>query len=188
MKVLKEMRWAEVILAFSIILALTLTISSGAGGEYIYIKDITMRLSEGNAIFELNYSLETFTRLYVLALGCSYIEPDLRSILGNYSTVKVIRAGPDNAALLVSDAGKYNGGYYLFDSRPLGTANNPLRERISKFTVVYPEGRARTFFNVTSTQNVFCEAKMPSNNLITPDPSTSSLSATANANLTKIKT
>lgn len=188
MKVLKKMRWAKVILAFSTILALTLTISLGAGGEYIYVKDITMRLNEGNAVFELNYSLETFTRLYVLALGCGYIEPDLRSILGNYSSVKVIRAGPDSAALLVSDAGKYNSGYYLFDSRPLGTANNPLNERISKFTVIYPEGRARTFFNVTSTQNVFCEAKakMPSN-LNAPNLSTPNLSATANANLTKIK-
>ncbi len=186
MKVLKKMRWAKVILAFSTILALT--ISSGAGGEYIYIKDITMRLNEGNAVFELNYSLETFTRLYVLALGCGYIEHDLRSVLGNYSGVKVIRAGPDSAALLVSDAGKYNSGYYLFDSRPLGTANNPLNEKISKFTVVYPEGRARTFFNVTSTQNVFCEskAKMPSN-LSTPNLSTSRLSVTATANLTKIK-
>lgn len=182
MKVLKKMRWSEVILVFSTILALT--ISSGAGGEYIYIKDITMRLNEGDAIFELNYSLETFTRLYVLALGCGYIEPDLRSILGNYSMVKVIRAGPDNAALLVSDAGKYNSGYYLFDSRPLGATGNPLKERISKFTVVYPEGRARSFFNVTSTQNVFCEAKMAPN-LSTPVRSTPNLSVTANVNLTK---
>jgi hypothetical protein len=150
------MRWTYGAVAFMVLLAL---IGSVAGGEYIYIKDITMRLDQGNATFEINYSLEPFTRLYVLALGCRYIEPDLRSILGNYSNVKVIRAGPDSAALQVTNAGKYNSGYYLFDSRPLGSKSEPLREKIDKFTVVYPEGRERTFFNVTSTQNVFCESK-----------------------------
>ncbi len=151
------MRWALGVLAFTAIL--TFIISSAEGGEYLYVKDVTMRLNEGNATFEINYTLETFTKLYVLALGCRYIEPDLLSLFGNYSSAKVIRAGPDCAALLVSGAGKYNSGYYLFDSRPLGSGNKPLKEKISRFTVVYPEGRVRTFLNVTSTQNVFCEAK-----------------------------
>jgi hypothetical protein len=151
------MRWAHGVLALTAMLIFI--ISSAEGGEYLYIKDVTMRLNEGNATFEINYTLETFTKLYVLALGCRYIEPDLLSIFGNYSSAKVIRAGPDCASLLVSDAGKYNSGYYLFDSRPLGSGNKPLKDKISRFTVVYPEGRARTFFNVTSTQNVFCEAK-----------------------------
>ncbi len=150
------MRLAHGVLAFMALLAF---ICPTDGGEYIYIKDVTMRLNEGNATFDINYSLETFTKLYVLALGCRYIEPDLRSILGNYSSVKVIRAGPDGATLQVTGAGKYNGGYYLFDSRPLGPGDKPLKEKINKFTVIYPEGRERTFFNVTSTQNVFCESR-----------------------------
>lgn len=141
------------------IITLMAFICEASGGEYIYIKDVTMRLNEGNATFEINYSLEMFTRLYVLALGCRFIEPDLQSILGNFSSVKVIRASPDGATLHVTGAGKYNGGYYLFDSRPLGSEDKPLKEKISKFTVVYPEGRERTFFNVTSTQNVFCESR-----------------------------
>jgi hypothetical protein len=139
--------------------ALICIISPVAGAEYLYIKDVTMHLNEGDATFDVNYTLETFTKLYVLALGCKYIEPDLLSIFSNYSSVKVIRAGPDGASLLARGAGKYNSGYYLFDSRPFGFGNKQLLERIDKFTVVYPEGRARTFFNVTSTQNVFCEAK-----------------------------
>lgn len=148
---------ARGVLAFTALLAFIC--SAAAGGEYIYIKDVTMRLNEGNATFDINYSLETFTKLYVLALGCRYIEPDLCSILGNYSSVKVTRAGPHGATLQVIGAGKYNSGYYLFDSRPLGPKDKPLREKINKFTVVYPEGRERTFFNVTSTQNVFCESR-----------------------------
>jgi hypothetical protein len=151
------MRRAHGVLVF--VAMMICIISQAAGTDYLYIKDVTMHLNEGDATFEVNYTLETFTKLYVLALGCRYIEPDLLSIFGNYSSVRVIRAGPEGAAVLASGAGKYNSGYYLFDSRPFGSSDNPLQERIGKFTVVYPEGRARTFFNVTSTQNVFCESK-----------------------------
>lgn len=130
----------------------------GSGEEYIYIKDVTMRLNGENATFELNYSLDTFTRLYVLALGCKYLEPELLSFLGNYHKVKLLKADINSAALQVNDAGKYNGGYYLFDSRPLGSRIKPINGGVAKFTVVYPEGRVRTFYNVTCTQNVFCRA------------------------------
>ena len=44
--------------------------SSAAGSEYLNVKEVTMRLDDGNATFELNYSLDTFTRIYITALGC----------------------------------------------------------------------------------------------------------------------
>jgi len=139
---------------------MSLLVSTSAAGDYLYVKDITMRLEEGNATFELNYTLDSFTNLYVLALGCKYIEHDLISLLGNYSQVRVVRAGPQRASLLAVGAGKYNSGYYLFDSRPLGSSSKARQDTVPQFTVVYPGGRARSFYNVTSTQNVFCEAKM----------------------------
>jgi len=148
------------IAAIDVFLAvMALAVCCGAAGQYIYVKEVTMHLQGDNAIFEMNYSLEPFTRLYVLALGCRYLEPELLSFLGNYSNVKLIKADMDGAALQVSGAGKYNSGYYLFDSRPFGSKNNPFREGIAKFSVVYPEGRIRTYYNVTSTQSVFCRAK-----------------------------
>jgi hypothetical protein len=144
-------------IALSAILALT--ISTSAAGSYFYIKDITMHLEDGNATFELNYSLDSFTNLYVMALGCKYIEHDLLSLLGNYSQIKIVGAGPQRASLLAIGAGKYNSGYYLYDSKPLGSRQKALQEKVPQFTVIYPGGRSRTFYNVTSTQNVFCEAK-----------------------------
>ncbi len=120
-----------------------------------------MRLDEGNATFEVNYTLEMFTKLYVIALGCKHIEPELVSLLGDFNNVTTVRADPDSASLMARDAGKYNSGYYLFESRPLG-------ERVDKLTVVYPDGRPKTFYNVTSTPNVFCIAKAA------PSPSQSS--------------
>ena len=151
------MRTTSAIEVFLAVMALA--VCCGAAGQYIYVKEVTMHLQGDNAIFEMNYSLEPFTRLYVLALGCRYLEPELLSFLGNYSNVKLIKADMDGAALQVSDAGKYNSGYYLFDSRPFGSKNNPIQEGIAKFSVVYPEGWVRTYYNVTSTQSVFYTAK-----------------------------
>jgi hypothetical protein len=130
------------------ILATVMLVSCVSGGLYFEVNDITMTLTGGDALFELNYTLDSFAKLYVLALGAGYIEPDIESFLKSYGDVKTIRADPDSAALLVKGAGKNSSGYYLFDSRPLGG-------RVAKFTVVYPGGLSRTFYNVTSTPNVF---------------------------------
>jgi len=150
------MRSIVAMLAFLGLMAL---MSSGSATDgYLYVKDVTMHLKGDNATFELNYSLDAFTRFYVLALGCRYLEPELLSFLGNYSSVRLLKADTDGAALQVCGAGKLNGGYYLFDSRPMGSKERPLQTGIPRFTVVYPEGRVRNYYNVTSTQSVFCRA------------------------------
>jgi hypothetical protein len=152
------MRTIAVIVALLAVMAVA--VGCGAGGEYIYVIDVTMHLCGDNATFELNYTLDAFTRLYVFALGCRYLEPELRSFFGNYSSVRLMKADMNGAALQVQGAGKYQNGFYLFDSRTLGSRQNPLREGIARFTVVYPEGRMRTFYNITSTQSVFCPASL----------------------------
>lgn len=120
-----------------------------------------MRLDGDNATFELNYTLDTFSRFYVSALGCRYLEPELISFLGGYRDVMLIKADTQGATLQVVGAGKYNSGYYLFDSTPFGSMDKPLKESIARFSVVYPSGRLRTFYNVTATQNVFSQAAQP---------------------------
>lgn len=147
------MRLAFTIFAFAVpLLAFMTLVSVVAGDVYFEVNDITMTLIGGDALFELNYTLDSFAKLYVLALGAGYIEPDLISLLKSYDDVTTVRVDPNSAALLVKGAGKNNSGYYLFDSRPLGA-------RVSKFTVVYPNGLSRTFHNVTSTPNVFYAIK-----------------------------
>ncbi len=156
---------------------LALAVGNSAAGDYIYVKEITMRLGEGNATFDLNYSLETFARLYVLALGCRYLEPDLLSLFRGCGGVKLLKADTDCAAVQVTVAGKYAKGCYLFEPVPLdardtvgtkdtvdakdavGTGDAPLKVMVPRFTVISPEGRARTFYNVPSVQSVFWEAE-----------------------------
>ena len=143
-------------LTFVILVMATMVTCISADGGCIYVKDVTMHLDGDDATFELNYSLDTFTRFYVLALGCRHLEPELLSFLSGYRDVKLIKADTDRAALQVKGAGKYNGSCYLFDSHPFGPINNPGKTGIAKLSVVYPEGWTRTFYNVTSTQSVSC--------------------------------
>lgn len=145
------MRSASVVVALIALMAFT--VCPVMGENYLYVKEVNMRLNDsGNAVFEMNYTLETFTRFYVLALGCRYIEPGLVSLFNNFNNVTTVSADPESATLVARGAGKYNSGYYLYESRPLGA-------RIAKLTVVYPEGRPKTFYNMTSTPNVFCMAR-----------------------------
>jgi len=148
----------SIVAIVALLATMTFAVCCGSGEEYIYVKDVTMRLNGENATFELNYTLDPFTRLYVLALGCRYLEPELRDFLGGYSYVKLVKADTKSATLQVVGAGKYNDGYYLFDATPFGTRDNPRKDGIARFSVIYPEGRLRTFYNVTSTQSVFSEA------------------------------
>lgn len=138
-------------------LAWLISLPSALAGDYIQIDEVSMHLEEENASFDLKYSLDTFTRMYVMILGCRSLESELLSFLGFYDHVELIRANISEATLYVSGAGKYNSGYYLFDATPFGSKDEPVIDGIPRFSVVYPGGRIRTFYNVTATQNVFSE-------------------------------
>lgn len=122
-----------------------------------------MHLGDGSATFDLNYSLETFTRLYVLALGCRYLEPDLLTLFSGCEGVKILKADTNCAAVQVTAARKYIKGRYIFDPLPPGPVDvipiGGIPGGIPRFTVIYPEGRACTFYNVSSLQSVFWEAE-----------------------------
>ena len=143
----------------ALVALLTVAVYGGEAGGYIYVKDITMHMSDGNATFDLNYSLETFARLYVLALGCRYLEPDLLSIFKGCGAVKLLSAGTNCASVKVTKAGKYAEGRYLFEPLSRDSKDVTLKDGIPRLTVIYPEGRSLTFYNVTSVQSIFREAE-----------------------------
>ena len=148
----------QAVITLIVLLAIALSFCGSARGDYIEVRDVTMRLDKDRAIFELNYTLDAFTRLYVLALGCKHLEPDLISFLGGYKDVKLIKADENRASLQVNGAGKNLDNCYLFYSCPFGSKDKPLKKRVEKLSVVYPSGKIDTFYNVSSTQNVFCKA------------------------------
>lgn len=148
----------QAVITLVILAAIALSICGSARGEYIEVRDVTMHLDKDRATFELNYTLDAFTRFYVLALGCRHLEPDLISFLGGYEDVKLIKADENRASLQVNGAGKNLDNCYLFYSCPFGSKDKPLKNGVEKLSVVYPGGKIDTFYNVNSTQNVFCRA------------------------------
>lgn len=123
---------------------------ASAGLSYIQVKDVTMIPDGEDLRLQVNYTLEPFAKLYVLALGCRHIEPELIRLFSSYQNVKTVKAKPTTATLVVESAGTYLDGYYLYDAKPLSAP-------VSRFTVVYPEGVTRTFINVTATPSIFVE-------------------------------
>jgi hypothetical protein len=128
--------------------------NDGLAENYLSIKDITMYLNEGNATFHLNYTLDTFTKIYVLVLGSRYIRPDLASMFGNFDDIRIKGVDHKSAIILAADAGKYNGSHYFFDSRPLEIGKSISPKRIGQFRVVYPDELNETFCNISRTPEV----------------------------------
>ena len=148
----------QAVIALIVLAAIALSFCGSARGDYIEVRDVTMRLDEDRATFDLNYTLDAFTRFYVLALGCRHLEPDLISFLGGYKDVKLIEVDENRASLQVDGAGKNLDNCYLFYSCPFGSKDKNLKKGVEKLSVVYPGGKVDTFYNVNSTQNVFCKA------------------------------
>ena len=147
---------SEMLAIMALIWLICLPSASASG--YLHVHEVIMHLEEENASFDLRYNLDTFTRIYVMILGCRSLEAELLSFLGFYDHAELISADISKATLYVRGAGKYNSGYYLFDATPFGSKDEPIVDGISQFSVAYPGGRIRTFYNVTATQNVFSEA------------------------------
>ncbi len=152
---------ASIMRALAFLAVMALAAGCGAGGEYIYLKEVTMQLDGDNATVELNYSLDTFARFYVFALGCKYLEPELLSLFGNNSSVKLLEADMDSAFLLVTGTRRYDPGYGQDSSlhrASLYRAGKSQQDAIARFTVIDPEGRALTYHNLTS-KDLFSDAE-----------------------------
>jgi len=121
------------------------------GREYIQVREVTMSLEDGDAVFDVKFGLDPLARLYVLALGTKHIEPELIDLFYDFGNVTVTRTEPHRAVLVSRGAGELKSGYYLYDSRL-------LRHEVPKLTVIYPERLTRTFYQVSATPSVFSEA------------------------------
>jgi hypothetical protein len=147
------MRSLKVALLVALLVTSVLATPSSAdrGREYIKVQEVTMSLLDGDAVFDVSFDLDPFAKLYVLALGTKYIEPELISLFSDFDNVTVTKTEPHRAVLVSKGAGEFRSGYYLYDSRHLS-------HQVPKLTVVYPERLSRTFYDVSATPSVFSEA------------------------------
>jgi hypothetical protein len=149
---LRFMRSATVVLLVILVIFVLASPSlAEQGREYIRVQEVTMSLEDGDAVFDVEFGLAPFARLYVLALGTKYVEPELVDLFSDFGNVTVRRTEPHRVVLVSKGAGEFRSGYYLYDSRELS-------HQVPKLTIVYPERLSRTFYEVSTTPSVFSEA------------------------------
>ena len=145
---LKVMRSAHLLLALILFI---LACPAQGSRDYLRVEEVTMRLEDDDAVFEVEFDLTTLARLYVLALGSKHIEPDLNRIFDGFDNLSMVKTEPDRAVLVARGAAEHRDRYCLFDSKPLGA-------EVPKLNVVYPEGNSHTYYDVSETPSVFCKA------------------------------
>ena len=143
------MRSATVVLLLLFVFAMPS--SAERGREYIQVQEVTMSLEGGDAVFDVKFDLDPFARIYVLALGTKYIEPELIDLFSDFDNLTVAKTGPSRAVIVSKGAGEFRSGYYLYDSKELS-------QTVPKLTIIYPGRMVRTFRDVSVTPSVFSEA------------------------------
>lgn len=137
----------------TVLLVLVLLMGACTGESnrnYIHVKEVTMTLKGGDAVFNVDFDLNSLAKLYVMALGSKYLENNLNHLFAGFGNIATVKSNMNQAVLVARDAAEYDSGYYLFESRPLG-------HKVPRLTVIYPEGHTYSLDNVSDTPSVFCE-------------------------------
>lgn len=115
---------------------------------YIHYKQMTMRFSETDATVTLSFKLDTFVQAYTLLMGSHNLEGDIRKMFFEFDEVTVSQVGKDYATLRLGNVSQLSDGYYLHNSRALGS-------RVDMLTMVYPSGASKQISNAKQTSNIF---------------------------------
>lgn len=116
--------------------------------DFMHFDRMVMRFEETDAYVTINYDLDTFARMYVLAFGTRHLESSFEGIFSEYEEAEIVEIGYDNVAISLKNVSRSSGDYYLHDSRDLGTDIDSLQ-------VIYPGGTSKTLTSVTETPNIF---------------------------------
>ncbi len=120
------------------------------GGQYIHIDQMVIRFDHADAMVTLNYDLGVFAKVYVFAFGSRHLEPELGTIFSDYNNVEMLEIGHDHAVILLKNASRKNGMFYLHDQRELGAT-------IGSLDIQYPTGSSKNIRNADSVPNLFYE-------------------------------
>ncbi|MCC7576746.1 MAG: hypothetical protein KK926_07945 [Methanomethylovorans sp.] len=115
---------------------------------YIHYKQMTMRFSGTDATVTLSFKLDTFVQAYTLLMGSHNLEGDIRKMFFEFDEVTVSQVGKDYATLRLGNVSQLSDGYYLHNSRALGS-------RVDMLTMVYPSGASKQISNAKQTSNIF---------------------------------
>ncbi|MGB3908439.1 MAG: hypothetical protein WBL02_08430 [Methanomethylovorans sp.] len=116
--------------------------------QYVHYKRMTMKFSGNNATVSLSFELDAFVQAYTLLMGSYNLEGDIRKMFYDFDEVTVSEIGKDYAVLRIGNVSHSSNGYYLHDSRKLGS-------NVSVLIMVYPSGATKQKSNAKETLNIF---------------------------------
>lgn len=112
------------------------------------ITSLVINFDKTEATFTANYDLGKLPKMYVLLFGSKNIEPKIKATFSNFD-FEIMKMDQNKAILRVKNISRFDKGYYLHDSRRLGT-------KIGTIVVFTPDSsRPTEYYNLNSTPNKF---------------------------------
>jgi len=116
------MRWPLPLLLALLIAGLVLPVLAAEGNRigYVSFQEVSIRLTNGTATAEVNYSLDPGMDLVILLFGVGDLQKKLESSL-NYPSLKAEEIGLSRAVFIVPGAAEDDGnGAYWFPAHSFG--------------------------------------------------------------------
>jgi len=113
-----------------------------------HVTQMEIQFNGTNATADIEYDVGFLTQVYVLFFGSRNLDPYIEKFLSGFEEIQLISVSGTMATVELTNASRVTGGYYIHDSRPLGNS-------VSKLTLIYPDGKTRTFENASETSNTF---------------------------------
>lgn len=137
------------ILLMIFLIALMLPLSDGTSTSRPFdITSLVINFDKTDAIFTVNYDLGKIPKMYVLLFGSRSIEPKIKIFFSNFN-YEIMKIDQNKAILRVKNISRLEKGYYLHDSRKLGTT-------IKTIIIYTPDSpRPTEYSNLNSTPNKF---------------------------------
>ncbi|MCX9014683.1 MAG: hypothetical protein OIN89_07810 [Candidatus Methanoperedens sp.] len=146
------MRKPVLALFILLILALLLPLTSGVPERRNFeLTRASIIFDKTDATITVNYEFPKLMKLYILLLGSKSIEPKIKEAFLDFD-YDIIKMNHEQAILRVKNVSRSSQGYYLHESRKLGTSINTVY-------IYTPDSRtAKQYSNINSTPNTFYRA------------------------------
>jgi len=115
------------------------------------ITSASINFDKNDATITVNYEFPKLMKLYILLLGSKSIEPKINATFPDFE-YNIIKMNQNQAILRVTKISRYDHGYYLHDSRKLGTSINTV------YIYTPDSPRPKIYSNINSTPNIFYHA------------------------------
>lgn len=143
------MKKSIMVIFIVLVFASILPMSGGTSANHTFeITSLIINFDKTDATFIVNYDLGKIPKMYILLFGSKSIEPKIRNIFPDFE-YDIVKMNQDKTILNVKNISRLEKGFYLHDSRKLGTSINSI-------IVSTPDSpRAKEYNNLNATPNTF---------------------------------